>query len=199
MDIDLTASMGHSGWSSLAVGIRSGPKQSPDRICASEPLLAWENSALKWSSERENFYGKRQKQKSIVICVSPTVSSNGVSPTQSLLVLFGLIPASLLFTEYLAGAITFEPSPAGVTLHSSLSCGRCICHPWLASFLEILCEYKWHCFFPRLFVLKLYSLEPSKAVVELKVISLPENFLLIVNHFWVLLESSVTIWKNTVQ
>lgn len=59
LNMDSTASMGHSGPGSFAVGIRLGPEQSPNRIWASEPLLACETSALKWLSGKEGFYNKR--------------------------------------------------------------------------------------------------------------------------------------------
>ena len=76
MDMDLTASMGRSGRSSLAVGIRPGPEQSSNRICASETLLACENSALKWSSEEKIFMEKGKNRKALLL-----VSLQQFSPT----------------------------------------------------------------------------------------------------------------------
>lgn len=80
MDMDLTAGMGHSGQSSLAVGIRPGPEQSPNRICASQPLLACENSALKQLSQEKIFMEKSKTRKALLL-----VSLHQFSPTVSVL------------------------------------------------------------------------------------------------------------------
>jgi len=67
VDRDFTARVGCSGPGSLAVGIRPGSEQSPNRICASDTLLACENSAQKQSSEEKTLTVKGKTRKTLLL------------------------------------------------------------------------------------------------------------------------------------